>query len=250
MNTFDQNLISSSVIIHDLIEDYNVQSMDFVTRLPSWICQCLSDLNIQLHYVDAADELEFNEYRCEIPDGCKNIKTVIIDKHRAEFTTNPAPIVADNESYIPLAVSFPVGHLAIEHAVFDLSELHRDTKYLYSINGNYLNLNVCKGRLGLIYSKLPFILDSVLKINVPLIPNNDILKEAIKNFVMIRMLQRGYKHHTFNLKENNPYTNVAMMYDNNKIKVRNACNRLTKDKRDDCTRSLLNFFNLKNHYIN
>ena len=39
-------------------------------------------------------------------------------------------------------------------------------------------------------------------------------------------------------------------YDNAKIKVRNACNRLTKDKRDDCSRSLLNFLNMKNHYVN
>ena len=93
-------------------------------------------------------------------------------------------------------------------------------------------------------------LDEILKINVPLIPNNDVLIDALKNFVMMRILQRNYRHPVLNLRDNNPYTNPALAYDNAKIKVRNACNRLTKDKRDDCSRSLLNFLNMKNHYVN
>lgn len=249
MNTFDRSQISSGVIIHDVIEDFNIQSMDFITRVPSWIIQALQDLNIQLQYIDVADKLEFTDYRCLIPDGCKYIRVVIIDKYKAELTDNPAPVIADSISYIPLAVSFPLGVYSIENEILDLSQLHRATNYTYSINGSYLHLNVANGELGLLYKRLPFVLDEVIKINVPLIPNNEVLKEALKLFVMTRILQRGYKHPVFNLRENNPFTNPALKYDSMKIKVRNACNVLTLDKRENCSRSLLNFLNLKNRYI-
>ena len=52
MNTLDQNLISSSVVIHRIIEDYDVHSMDFMTRIPTWICEALADLNIQQHLIN------------------------------------------------------------------------------------------------------------------------------------------------------------------------------------------------------
>lgn len=250
MNIHDQNLIPSTVVIHDIMEDFNIQSMDFITRVPSWICQCLVDLNIQQYYIEVADRLEFEEYKCKLPEGCKEIRTVIINRHRALYSSNPAPITNDNMQFIPLAVSFPVGYLTMDNVVFDISQLISDPIYTYSINGTWLHLNVCRGELGLIYQRLPFVIDEVLKINVPLIPNNEILKEAIKNFVMTRILQRGYRHPVLNLKENNPFTNPSLKYDSEKIKVRNACNKLNIDKREDCSRSLMNFFDLKNHYVN
>lgn len=250
MNTFDQNLISSSVIIHRIIEDYNVHSMDFITRIPIWICEALADLNIQQHYMNASETIDFDEYRCQLPDGCENIRLVIINGKRADFTTNPAPLEYDDGNYIPLAVSFPVGHNLNENVVLDFIRTCRESLYTYSINGSYLHLNVRNGTLGLIYRGLPMTLDEILKINVPLIPNNYVLIDALKNFVMMRILQRNYRHPVMNLKESNPYTNPALAYDNAKIKVRNACNKLTKDKRDDCSKVMLNFFlNMKNHYV-
>lgn len=250
MNTFDQNRLASSFVIHDLINDYNVQSMDFINRCPSWICECLADLNIQLQYVDKAARLEFDNYRCLLPDGVKSIRAVIVNNHRAIQVDNPAPIEANSLSYIPLAVSFPQGHLLIDNVVFDISQLHTDDIYQYSINSSYLHLNVSQGELGLLYKGLPFVLDEITKINVPLIPNHEVLKEAIKNYCMMRILQRGYIHPVLNLKENNEFTNPALAYKNAKIKVRNVCNNYTKDKADGCTRILLNFFNMKNHYVN
>ncbi len=53
-------------------------------------------------------------------------------------------------------------------------------------------------------------LDEILKINVPLIPNNDVLIDALKNFVMMRILQRNYRHPVLNLRDSNPYTNPAL----------------------------------------
>ena len=43
-------------------------------------------------------------------------------------------------------------------------------------------------------------LDEILKINVPLIPNNDVLIDVLKNFVMMRILQRNYRHPVLNLR--------------------------------------------------
>ena len=74
MNTLDQNLISSSVVIHRIIEDYDVHSMDFMTRIPTWICEALADLNIQQHLINVGKVIDFDEYRCEIPEGCENIR--------------------------------------------------------------------------------------------------------------------------------------------------------------------------------
>lgn len=250
MTTLDQRFISSGVVIHDIIEDYNIQSMDFINRVPTWICQALVDLNVQLQYIDVADTIEFDDYRCQIPDGCKSIRAVIINNHRAVEVDNPKPIEAKVIDRMPLSLAIPADKLGETSVVIDLSRFIVDTKYQYMINGSYLHLNVSNGFLGLLYKKLPFVLDGVLKINVPLIPNDEILRDSIKNFVMMRMLQRGYIHPVLNLKENNPYTNPALAYNQSKIKVRNQLNHLTKDKRDACTRSLLNFFNMKNHYVN
>lgn len=250
MNTLDQNLISSSVVIHRIIEDYDVHSMDFMTRIPTWICEALADLNIQQHLINVGKVIDFDEYRCEIPEGCENIRLVTINGKRVDFTTNPAPFEHDDGNYIPFVVSFPIGVNLTENVVFDFIQTISGSLYTYSINGSHLHLNVRKGTLGILFHGLPMTLDEILKINVPLIPNNDVLIDALKNFVMMRILQRNYRHPVLNLRDNNPYTNPALAYDNAKIKVRNACNRLTKDKRDDCSRSLLNFLNMKNHYVN
>ena len=251
MNTLDQNLISSSVVIHRIIEDYDVHSMDFITRIPTWICEALADLNIQQHYINIGETIDFDDYRCELPKGCKNIRLVTIGGKRADFTTNPAPFEHDSGNYIPLAVSFPIGWNLTENVVFDFIRATRESLYTYSINGSYLHLNGA----GLVVKSArfpPIVTKRINKnINVPLIPNNDVLIDALKNFVMMRILQRNYRHPIMNLKESNLYTNPALAYDNAKIKVRNACNRLTKDKRDDCSKSMLNFFlNMKNRYVN
>lgn len=250
MNTFDQNLISSGVVIHRIIEDYGIHSMDFITRIPTWICEALADLNIQQHLINIGKTIEFDEYRCQIPDGCENIRLITINGKRADYTTNPAPLDSDDGKYIPLAMSFPIGTNLTDNVVLDVQRSISPSLYTYSINGSYINLNVRNGLLGILFHGLPMVIDEVLKINVPLIPNNEILIGALRDFVMIRVLQRGYKHAVLNLKENNPYTNPAIAYDSAKIKVRNSCNKLTIDKRNDCSKSLLNFFNLKNHYVN
>ena len=85
MNTLDQNLISSCVVIHRIIEDYDVHSMDFMTRIPTWICEALADLNIQQHLINVGKVIDFDEYRCEIPEGCENIRLVTINGKRAEI---------------------------------------------------------------------------------------------------------------------------------------------------------------------
>ena len=120
MNTLDQNLFSSSVVIHRIIEDYDVHSMDFMTRIPTWICEALADLNIQQHLINVGKVIDFDEYRCEIPEGCENIRLVTINGKRADFTTNPAPFEHDDGNYIPLAVSFPIGVNLTEYVVFDI----------------------------------------------------------------------------------------------------------------------------------
>lgn len=79
------NYINSKQVVLEAIDNFNIQSFEFLGRAPMWITNCLNDLSIYQVYVDKFCEIEFNNYRCKLPDQCKRIHGILINGHRTYF---------------------------------------------------------------------------------------------------------------------------------------------------------------------
>jgi len=79
------NYINSKQVVLECIDNFNIQSFEFLGRAPMWIINCLNDLSIYQIYVDKFCEIPFNNYRCKLPDHCKRINRVLVNGFRADF---------------------------------------------------------------------------------------------------------------------------------------------------------------------
>lgn len=68
-------------------------------------------------------------------------------------------------------------------------------------------------------------------VSLPDVPDDIHLFNALADYIMMRLLKRGYKHPMFSLRENNPYLNPAMSWEINSKRARNSLGALTPDER-------------------
>ena len=79
------NYINSKQVVLEAVDNFNIQSFEFLGRAPMWIINCLNDLGIYQVYVDRFAEIPFNNYRCKLPDHCKRIHSVLVNGYKADY---------------------------------------------------------------------------------------------------------------------------------------------------------------------
>lgn len=235
----NKGYINSAVLVAELIQDYNIQSNDFITRFPNWVVQCLGDLNIRQAYVEKYAELAIEGSKTKLPDFYRSIIAVYINNRKAT-PKNPydeAVLKKDDNNIIFTTVKTPyfnsLGNIEFPLTISSSNnktedELDSKESVEYYINQGWLHTpNLDSGIAKIYYLAIPVIYDGNLNMNFPLIYNDEILKEAIKLFILKRMLNRGYVHPIQNLSTNNPYTNPALRYDQIRYRVRTSVNKFS-----------------------
>lgn len=230
--------ISSKVLIAELYNDYNIQSSDFIQRFPIWCANALGYLKIHQAYVDNEIKGDIINNMFQLPDYCRGVDSVIINNKEAVLKFS----LFDRDSnktinHIP-ALS-PKGDFN-KHEITDVitSPINKydnpksDEIIEYWISNNWIHTNVNHGEIFVKYRSIPYEYDSETNMTFPLIYNDELLKLAIKLYVLKMMLNRGYIHPIQNLRDNNPFTNPALYLEQIRFKVRTSCNKFTKDRRE------------------
>lgn len=236
--------INSKDLIAEIYSDYHIESDDFITRFATWCLQCLEDLNIVQAYVNITKEFEFDNHKLMLPYGLKGINSVIINNEKAslfpsnKFNKDAFKKGIGIEARTPYICKSPSNIRSITSRI----EQNNDNAVYYYIENNWLHTNKAHGKLILDYQSLPVVYDSDTNMYFPLIYDNELLREAIKLYVMRHILMRGYIHPVLNLRDNNPYTNPGLAYDRMRFRVRTSCNKFNIDRRENIASILSSMF--------
>ena len=254
-----QNNVNTNVerIIAKIDNDFNPDNSDWIPRVGAWCIDAMSQINalrtktkqIKLSVKDriAYSECPINNQNIKVYDNnkcklkeadasdCCNISPSTgefaseTSDSIAAVTPNTIDVVQTNNPITPNRVvaetindkypnRYNIHHTVIgensvknrNYVIVDCNkiELNFDTNYIYIetevVETNYSDLYNCE---------------------LPVIPNNGLLIEAIAYYCMYKMLCRGYKHHVFNLNASqygtNPYYEWTRLKDQAKRSVIN-----------------------------
>lgn len=226
--------INSKVLIAELYNDYNIQSADFITRFPTWVVNCLGYLKIHQAYTEVELQDTFVNNCFKLPDYCRSVTDVIINDKKAILKNtlfDKTKITRTNR----IIARTPFGNNNSDDEIITPINLENNPSNCeqieYWVSNNWIHTNVNNGDIVVRYKSVPTIYDSETNMVFPLIYNDEMLKLAIKLYVLKMMLNRGYKHPIQNLLVNNPFANPALYLENIRYKVRTSCNKFTKDRR-------------------
>ena len=222
-------------IIAKIDNDFNLDNSDWISRTPAWIYDALSQLDILSKKV-IRSEIEVKngvvyKKNCfgdtfKIFDVCNNeIKEYKGTNECCDSSTGSvqktfigSSVVATNYEEIEQEGH---NHLLPKHTVVDLTTGHTNITYTKIDDDKiYLSSDSIK-KIILEYKGIETYYSKVFKVELPRIPNNGTLIEAITYYCMYKMLCRGNKHPVFNLAASQYGTNPYYMW----IKLKDEAKR-------------------------
>lgn len=261
MNT---NYITSDIIVAELINDYNIQSTDFIPRAASWIVNAINELGIYegntqlrttgtfglVYNPDTFNQgvIEFERENIggfELPYNHKTILELrlndCIAHRRPKVTTYDEGVI----HYKPMRINnAPVDKTLSPQDLF-ISLYNKNVMistnavYEYSVNGNFVYTSIPNGTYELIYKGIPSI--KIQGIDYPYVLNNALLKRALKAYILKMLLMRGYVHPQLTINSNNPFMNPALDFEQLRHRVKTSCGKMDVDERNNLNKPLNNF---------
>lgn len=204
--------ISGNELIARIDNELSIDTTDWIAKAPLWIADCLAELDL----LEALEPVKVNvnivNYQCIAPINLKVLDRIVVNN-------------------IPL-----VPHKAINgFTAEDAAAINSATKYSVRPDSSSLNTIIQFGvqtGVATFYYKIPAVeaVDSY-KVIMPKVPNDIHVINAVKWFIMVKLLQRGYVHPVFNLRENNPFTNPALAWQEETFKARNSVSTMDQGER-------------------
>lgn len=258
------NYINSSIIIHRIEDEYNIQSHDYIAKFPNWVLNCLRDINVKQIYQLVSPTVEFENYKCKLPDNINRVYNVYVNEVKAKLDTKDTlkfigseytmvsdfngkvygnievPDLVEEETVTPTP---PSGNTILPPSVI-LANLQRSLStcgqdgIVYRIENGWINTNVENGKIVIIGGAFPFQLDEDFQQVFPLIPDDENVINAIIAFTLKIILMRGYKHSLLSLEKNNEFVNPALMYNKFKARARNSCNSISADAKESLSKQI------------
>lgn len=242
-------------VIARLDNDFNINKGDYVARFPQWVYQCLSDLEIIYGLIPAAHVGYVENYQCSIPDDLQWLSMIEYNGRRLnrkskgnpkfnENTDTIAPLIAYLKTDIGLDIEVNTENITVDDILegtkLDIKSIHvkdatsadyvpySDENYILLFNGN-IETSFEEGVIIYHYYKLPVKYSDTIGALCPLIPDNEFVKEAITWYVLMSVLQRGFKHPIYSLNSNNYITNPYLMYRRKRLNARVKPQNLDRD---------------------
>lgn len=227
-------------IIAKLDNDFNIDNTDYVPRVAAWVIEALGILKCtptervkkQLPVVnriaysdcnfDAANLKVYDENGCPVADmskggrACCNPSTGTQQRatssylmYKIDHESNPNP--TDGES-----IAFPDGidldTKAIKHKVVNTKTGGCNNRGYYVIDDSKLELNYDADYVTIEYDGIKTSMSCNYGCQLPVVPNNALLIEAVTYYCMYKILCRGQKHPVFNLSASQYGTNPYYMW--------------------------------------
>lgn len=226
-------------IIAKIDNDFNPDNSDWIPRVGAWAIDAMSMLKVlrkkkkrtklivrdRIAYSNCCiDELNikvFDSNDCEIKKanetqscGCSStgeeIETIPSD------TSHTTDVIIQNPTYTPDNViiqtvntkDYPSRYNVVEQNY----QINNSNRNYIIIDANKLELNFDANYIYIEQDEIETSKSELYGCELPVIPNNGILIEAITYYCMYKMLCRGYKHPVFNLHASQYGTNPYYMW--------------------------------------
>lgn len=270
--------ISSRIIIERIYDDYNIQSDDFVTKVPTWVLNSLREIGVRQSYITKNYELPFNHHRVCIPIEVDKVYGVIINGMEARMNFSNRLYNKESNGNTHMVVGFKGDVFKDDTNIIDLAtvpkyntETHSNVnpdslipyndgtlsevllaKHInlhywvsrpkslvtYKINNGWIETSCEHGMCEILAGSIPYIYDYDLDQLFPIIPDDPYLIKCLTDYCLNMILMRGYKHSVLSLISNNEFINPALAYKNNKLAARNSCNTLSPSAKESLSKLL------------
>ena len=263
------NYITSKNLIERIYNDYNIQSDDFVSRLPTWTINAIREIGIKQSYILTNIVLELHHNKACLPKEIDRVYGVKINGLTADLNYdlstvdrsiytevgNTAVVGFDGHVYtneqnllnnfginVPNIVTptefYNMQYPDMIHSEFDMKYWKCRTKetYKYKIVNGWVNTNVEKGLMELACGVIPYLYDEEFEMIFPLLPDDENLLKAITFYILGQMLMRGYKHALLSYTTNNEFLNPGMGWTKYSKLARNSCNAMSPDSKRTITK--------------
>lgn len=208
-------------IIAKLDNDFNLDTTDYVPRVAAWVIEALSilkctprefvseDCNVVDRIAQFPCELDFKTVTVYDKNGCK---IPHISKAKCACVKSPLEQIA-----IPANPE----NVAGDYVTTDRYKVIEPKAY-YEIDKHKIGLTFNTDKISIRYKKIKTYRSEDFGCDLPVIPNNGLLVEAITNYCMYKILCRGIKHPVFNLSASQYGTNPYYMWRESQDKVKRS----------------------------
>jgi hypothetical protein len=217
------NFVSGKIIVAEIYDNFAVKSRDWETRAPRWIASGLALMDISKGWEESVEEVSFTDYKFKLPNHVKALKGILVDD-------------------IPMEniVASPISS----------SDVERRSEYTYYINNGWAHLSEEEGVATIIYMKPPIEIDEESGLHYPLIPEVEEVKIALRWYVLMQILSRGYIHPIFSLNSNNGETNPTYKWNEHRRRAKYFADRMDNPQRHRMAKLLSEFLSNPNDTIN
>lgn len=245
-------LVPADEVVARLDNDFNVLYGDNIPRIPQWIYQCLSDLNIRTSLITKARIVNVVDNIGEVPKDLKYLTCIEYKNARLErrstsqvnFKTIEDPSFATIRTSIGITVSGTLDNVSIDDTLSDIivgvkkirvydassaAELTIGSNYYYLNANGTIETSFKSGVVIFHYYAMASEYNERLNSMCPLIPDNEAVKDAVAWYILQAMLQRGFKHPVFTLGNPNRILDPFSRYRQARL---NAKNKSVEDDRD------------------
>lgn len=263
-----ENQITVEHIIAKIDNDFNPDNSDWIPRVAAWCVDAMNQLKV-LRIVDKKRTLTVNSRIAKSP-CCLGNDIKVYDSNGCEIARADAKCNSCNDSSFTggqnntntdkdcnpngsgtREVLF-LGNTEYEtfsehvntvvererHNVTTLKSTPRKGRN-YVIDGFSIELNFDDTEITIVNKEVETKYSNYYHCEVPVIPNNGILAEALAYYCMYKMLTRGYKHPVFNLGASQYGTNPYYMWMQLKDKAKTS---ITLDQQKDDNGAWRKFF--------
>lgn len=193
--------ISSNAVIGELYQDFNIPGSEWVHKAKRWIDRGISLMELGGYYERATLWEDVEEYSAPLPCDRRYLPLILVEgltdstcDTGLPIATAPAANSIDvngetiNAVYqnttlfrLPLSNSFVIGK--------PFSDVRSCSSARGYINFDRLHTNFEKGRVLYVYFRPPLDSDGY-----PMVPDLDLVSEALNYWVIYKMSLGGYKH--------------------------------------------------------
>ena len=224
-----QNNPNTSIehIIAKIDNDFNLDHSDWIPRISAWVIEALSILKVtktedKIEEIVVANRIanlgNIDLRRCKIYTKCgcliDNIHESILNG-----TCNYSPVGRDEQIAIPIdPTQYPAEYVTTSK----LKAPKNYNMYYIKLPNNQIELNFDTDKIIVKYKGVVTYTSETYGCELPVIPNNGLLLEAIGYYCMYKILCRGYKHPVMNLGASQYGTNPFFMWNHLKDEAKRS----------------------------
>lgn len=253
-------------IIAKINNDFNIDSSDYIPRIIAWTIEAMQQLNViptkrickQLKVIDriAYSECTFMNKNIKVFDsnGCELTETSEVSSCCGSPSTGGlrgqspsitiAADISDTVDIINNSNPAEGSDYVMANTINSKDYNHRYNvigykygnhieKHYTIIDDNKIEVNFDTDHIIVEYDSIITYYSKLYQCELPVIPNNGLLVEAIGYYCMYKILCRGIKHPVFNLSASQYGTNPYYMWETMKEKAKRSVIIANQDNNDN-----------------